>query len=497
MEENLTIQTTKNVGWNFATKLITKIGGLVFTILIARMLAPELFGVYTLVLSLFIIFLGLTDLGISNTSVRYLSYCIGEKKIKKARSYFKYLLKIKILLLLTFIFFLIILSKFLAYNIFDKPVILFPLLFSSLYLVADSFYNFFNSIFTAKKEIPKIFFLEIISETSKIVFALVAIYILSEKFIVSGVFVALALASFSAFLANLILLKKDKNIIFGEIENFDKKRVYSYLKSMSLVSLSLVFFGSIDTLMLGRFVDVQFIGFYRVAFSLVTTIATFFALGNILLPIFTQISGDRFERGFEKVVRYILTITIPAMIGIILIARYLILVIYGTEYLTAAFPLYILAPIIIISPLIMMYSSIFQAQEKTNILSKAVIISLILNIILNYSLIKYFLVFSQEYAIMGAGLATVISRGFYLIFLSNKSRMLFKTKIPWDSVIKSTISALFMAGFLFLFNYFIDINIYWGIIEIILGIIIYFTIMFVIKGIVKEDLDLIKKIILK
>ena len=71
--QSLAQQTGKNAGWNLATGLVTKIGGLIFTIILARMLMPELFGVYTLVLSITIIALVFTDLGLGNAVTRYLS----------------------------------------------------------------------------------------------------------------------------------------------------------------------------------------------------------------------------------------------------------------------------------------------------------------------------------------------------------------------------------------------------------------------------------------
>jgi stage V sporulation protein B len=495
MEENLTLKTTKNAGWNFATQLVSKFGGLIFTILIARLLTPELFGQYSLVLSLFIIASIFTDLGIGNASVRYLSDYIGKKQIQKARSYFRYFWKIKFLLVILSIFILISISKFLAYNVFNKPFIFLPILFSCLYILANSISGFFKGIFIAKKDLSKIFILEAIFEISKVIFAILAIYILSEKFVVSGIFVALALAGFVTFLINLILIKKDKEFVFGKIEPVERKRVFSYLESMSLVSLSFVFFVSIDTLMLGRFVDIEFLGFYRVALSLVTTIAALFGFSNVLLPVFTQIHGHRFERAFNKIANYLIILAIPAFAGLAIVAKYFILAIYGKEYLLATTSLYVLAPIILISPFVVLYSSIFQAQEKTSILAKAVIISLMINIVLNYTFIKSFLTISQEYAIVGAGLATLISRGFYLIYLANKSHKNFKTKLPWKTILKSILATIIMCAFLIEYNHILDINIYLGILEIILGAGIYFGTMFLIKGVKREDLKLLRSLI--
>ncbi|MCF7910684.1 polysaccharide biosynthesis C-terminal domain-containing protein, partial [Candidatus Pacearchaeota archaeon] len=390
---------------------------------------------------------------------------------------------------------LISISRFLSYNVFNKPVIFVPILFSCLYIFAYSLSGLFRLIFVAKKDLFKIFLLEVSFEVSKIIFTLLAIFYFSSEFAVSGVFIALALASFFTFFINLILIKKHKNLIFGEKQGVERRRIFYYLESMSLVSLSLVFFGSIDTLMLGYFVETEFIGFYRAALSLVTTTAAFFGLGNVLLPLFTQIHNNKFEKAFEKVARYLFILVIPAAAGLAIVARYFILAIYGKEYLLATSSLYVLAPIIAISPFVVLYSSIFQAQERTGILARAVIISLLINITLNYILITTLLDISQELAIVGAGLATLISRGFYLSFLSIKSKQLFKTKFPLKTILKSFFATAVMVGFLIAFNYFLDINIYLGILEIFLGAIIYFLVLWILREIKTEDLNLLKGLI--
>jgi len=495
--KRLTKQTTKNAGWNVLTRLFSKVAGLFFTIILARLLLPELFGAYNLVMSLVVICIMFTDLGIGNAAIRYVSEFIGKKDNQKIRSYFRYFLKIKIILAFIVIFILLLISKFLAYNIFDKPIIFIPILASTVFILVASISDLFKITFIAKRDLSKIFILETFFGVSKVIFAILAIYILSEEYVIAGIFIALALAAFMTSLLNFFLLRKEKELLIGPIEQIEKKRVWIYLKSMSLVSISLIFFGSIDTLMLGKFVDLAFIGYYRVALSFVLASSSLFGFTYVLLPIFTQIDGKRFDRGFKKVARYLAIFVIPASVGIAIVGKYLIILFYGKEYLLATSSLYVLAPIILISPFVVLYSSIFQAREKTDVLVKAVIISLGINILLNYILIKSLLGLGYGYAIVGAGIATVISRIFYLVFLSRKSNKLFKTKIPWRTILKSIFVTIVMAGFLLWFNLFVESNIYLVILEVIFGILIYFVGMILIGEVDKEDFEVVSGLIKK
>ena len=98
--ENIKEGIVKNSFWNLCTSLIMKFGGLIFTILIARLLLPEGYGIYSIIFSIVMVFLTLSDLGINYAAIRYLSYAIEHDR-KKVKSYYNYLLRLKILLTVT------------------------------------------------------------------------------------------------------------------------------------------------------------------------------------------------------------------------------------------------------------------------------------------------------------------------------------------------------------------------------------------------------------
>ncbi len=222
--QNLSEIAIKNSGYSLAGTLIYKFGGLIFTILIARLLLPELFGVYALVLSLITVLMTFTNLGVNETSLRYISDALGKRDNKKARSYFRYLLKLKTLLVVFVILIILLFSKFLSYNIYNKPLLFYPLIFSCLFIIAESFKGFIGQLFLATKNLKPIPFLELLHQTAKISFSILAILILSSEFKVAGLFFALALAGFiHLFLFILIIYKKNKFLFIGKKESIDKK----------------------------------------------------------------------------------------------------------------------------------------------------------------------------------------------------------------------------------------------------------------------------------
>jgi len=494
-KQNLSKIALKSSMYHLLTLFILKFGGLIFTIIIARMLLPELFGIYALALSIVTIAMVFTDLGIDITFLRYLSDSIGKKRNAKSKSYFLYLIKFKSFLIFFVIVSLILFSKFISYNIYQKPLLFYPLIFSCLFIISESFRGFMGQVFTAKKDFKTPVFFHAFFQISKIVLSILAILFLTESLKVQGIFIAFFFSSlFTLALTFFILLKKDRHILFGKTEKINKSKINYYWKFMILTSISVVFFGSIDMLMLGRFVDAEYLGYYRAAISLVITLATLFSLSGVFLPIFTQIHGKRFSRGFHKIFRYMLILFLPATIGSLFIADYLIKVTYGNEYLLGITSFYLLTPLIITTPLIELYSLIFQSKEKPKIVSNAVFISLLVNIILNSFIIFLFLG-NSLLMMAGVGLATSLSRiillGILIVYAKNKFNLGIR-----DFRLKSPIFATFvMTLFLIAFNSILDMNSFLVMMEIILGAGVYFMVLFLAGGLVKEDWELIKSLL--
>ena len=495
--QNLSKVAIKGSIYNFASLIVSKFGGLIFTVVIARMLLPELFGIYALVLSIATIILTFTDMGIDNTILRYLSDSIGKNNKKLSRGYFNYIFRIKCFLILFSVIILLVISKYLSYSIYKNPLLFYPLLFSCLFIVSESLRSFFGTMFIAKKDFKSPVFFDASLQILKILFSVFAILIFTNTLQLSGIFIAFSVSSLLVLILTFfVLFKQDKSILFGKIEKVDKSKINSYWKYMVFASVSLAFFGSIDTLMLGKFVSPEFIGYYRAAMSLVVAIASVFSLSWAFFPIFTQIKGDRFHRGFNKILRYILILSIPATAGIIFIAKYLIKAVYGDSYIFAAYSIYFLSLLILTTPLIGLYSIIFQSKEKPKIVSKAVLFSLLANILLNVLAI-YIFRNNPLYMIAGVSLATSLGRILLLGLLAFYAKKDFNFKVKGIGLRAPIFATIVMSLFLWGFSHIVDMNIFFGAVEIILGIGIYFGVLILVKGVNDEDWTLIRGIFKK
>lgn len=431
-------QVIKNSSYQFSTQLLAKIGSFIFTVIVARLLMTELFGLYSLALSTILIFTAFSEIGIGATLIRFISKEL-EKKNGKIKSYLFYFGKIKIFLIVFLSILLLFLSNFLANTFYQKPIFL-ALLAGAMYVVFTQITGFFQSMLQAKNNFKSVTKKEIVFQISRIILIPLAIifsikYSLSDE--ISLMFIILLLA-FSFFIASIFLFIDSRRAYFKIIKKKDKrslakkekKTLNKFLFATAILAVSGTFFGNIDRVMLGKFVEAEFIGYYTAAFSFIGALTPLIGFAAIaLLPIFSRLKGKRLEEGFKKSLRIIILVSIIGFFATILLAHLGVLIIFGREYLLAENILRLFAILLFFIPAISIYTSYYISQGKPNKVAKLLIFSTILNVILNYVLITYFLNYGQLAAVYGAAIATVISQGVYLlglvigqnIFTKNKS----------------------------------------------------------------------------
>ncbi|MEK6820299.1 MAG: flippase [Nanoarchaeota archaeon] len=496
-KESVTSQVIKNSFWNFLMGLFAKAGGLIFVIILARLLLPEKFGIYNLAMTITLLLATFADFGINQTLIRYFAEALGKGRKKLAVARYRYLFKLKFLLTFSLSIFLLIFAYPLSIYIFKKPALFLPLLFLSIYLFISCFELFYKSFFYVLEKVGYITIKQALFETARIVLILIFFLLISTQYEVLGAVGILTVSVSIALIYSLYNLKRLTPFLFekskGSLKREEKKRINKFLVYMGIGDTSAIIFGYIDIVMIGLFLSSEYVGFYSAAWALSSGFAVLFSIAYILLPVFTKLKRQRLNEAFNKVVKYISIVTLPIIFGIFVLGKYIIRIIYGYEYLPATLPLYFLAFLIIEKPLTGCLTSLFSAREKPKYFVYILAIATLMNIVLNYILILSLLKISMTWAISGAAIATLISRGFYLFGLSIYSKKQLNLRFSITPVIKSLFSASVMALILFLINtQLTDITLIIGIGEVVLGALIYLLIMIIIGGIKKQDFELLK-----
>ncbi len=410
----------KNSIYQFSTTLVAKIGSLIFTIILARLLMPELFGLYSLALSTIVLFAAFSSLRIGTALVRFVSKELSRKK-PNTKGYYNYLIKIRFVLTFLTSIILISLAYWISHVYYNKPLF-FALLAGGLYIFATGFLGFFSLLYQSFNNFKKLLIKEFIFQTLRLIIVpLVVLFSLnfSEEILFLNIFLTLSFC----YLIGLIFLFIKKPVLVGKkLNKKEKKQVHKFILPLTVTALSGIFFGYIDMVMLGHFVDSEFIGYYSAAFSLIVSVIALLGFSVVLLPIFSRLKGKRLERGLRKSIKIVIPISLVMIFFTVLLAPFIIRIIYGIEYSSSTLLLRMFALLIFSGPLTAIYSTYFISKGNIKLIAKLLILATIMNISLNYILISILVKQSYFMATVGAVIATLISRYIYFGALAISSK---------------------------------------------------------------------------
>ncbi|MDD5192071.1 MAG: oligosaccharide flippase family protein [Candidatus Nanoarchaeia archaeon] len=481
--------------WGFVASMINRVGALVFTIILARFLMPENYGIYSLVLSIAMIFATFNDIGISRTFIRYLSFSIKKNK-KEASAYHFYLLRVKIILTLFLSVSLLISAYPLSFFVFKNSSLFAPLIVAGLYVLILTFEGFYSSVFYSVNRVDFISFKESLLQILRITLVIFVVFFINKAYQISGIFFAMAIASFLLLIFNLYYIKKLMPSIFKKTDvEINKRKVNRFIGFLTIANISGIFFSYIDSIMLGIFLPnhIEFVGYYRVAFSLIIGIAGILSfLNSILLSFFSKMNIKRSSIILNKAIKYLSIISIPSIFGLIILRDFFIRFFFGVEYSYSSFSLLLLSPLIFFIVAIGLFSSLFSAEEKPQIFAKLILITTLINIVLNFILIKSFLLISPHWAIAGAAIATTISWIFYFFSSVYYMKREFKISLLFGNVFKPILASAVMGIVLYILLSFINnLNFLTAIFIISGSAVVYLITLFLIGGINKSDIELL------
>ena len=300
----------------------------------------------------------------------------------------------------------------------------------------------------------------------------------SNDYIIYGIIIVLM--NSGSNILNFINIKK--YISFKNIKLNDLN-LLKHLKPVILIfiaSLSIGIYVHFATLILGE-VNGKNIAYYTVPNKLIRLILVLItSFGTVITPRISNCIKNNDENNYIKYInislKYILLISIPSVVGIFLLADKIIVFIAGKDFIPAIQTTKILSFSIFLEGMIYFlgYQILcLNGEEKKYTISS--IITIILNIIINYILIK-------KYYQIGAALGIIFTETIhvYILLLFSK-QYLKKIRFYKTKNLKYFIAAICMSiGILGIrllnFN-----GIHLLIISILSGCIIYFIILLILK----------------
>jgi len=183
--------------------------------------------------------------------------------------------------------------------------------------------------------------------------------------------------------------------------------------------------------------------------------------------------------------KYLLLITVPALFGITILAKPLLITLSTPEiaqkgYLAVLF----IAFAMMFSGIYTIISQILVLVKKTSILGNVWMIATILNIVLNIALIRPF-------GIIAAAVNLLITYIFIFLSVAYLTYKYFRFPVDWMSIQKSILAAFIMSLFLLWFKPF---GLFRILLSIVAGVLIYGILIITLRSIEKKELIFLKSL---
>lgn len=316
--------------WTIFSNISTNSVSFAVTVVLARLLTPEDFGI----VAISAVFVGIVtlfqDLGMGSAIIQRQN--IDDDYLSTSFS-------VSLLSGVAIAIVLAAVSPLVAY-FYGKEVLKYILLFSTIGFILSPFTSIHTTLLTKGMEFRKLALVNILSQIlSGIISVMLALLGYGVWSLVAGKIVSQPLLipliwRLVRWRPRLKIVKKCFNDLFGFGSNLLGFNIIHYISSNS------------DNLIIGKYLGPQALGYYSVAFNLMLKPLPLisWSIGKVLFPIFSTMQDDN-ERTrvlYLKVMRTISLITFPMMTGLIMVADEFILTAYGAQWGPAALPLKLL-----------------------------------------------------------------------------------------------------------------------------------------------------------
>jgi O-antigen/teichoic acid export membrane protein len=238
-----------------------------------------------------------------------------------------------------------------------------------------------------------------------------------------------------------------------------------------------------DRYMVSYFLGVTSAGIYSAAYTM-GNYASFLLIpiGIVIYPnIFKSYDEGKIEetkRYFKYTIKYLMMITIPAAFGISILAKSLLRILTTSAFVSGSIIVPVVAAAAVVYCFYQISIYVIHAVNKTRLTVRLLLMSVLINVVLNLILIPIM-------GIMGAAVATLIAYaalGIVSIVITQKY-IKFDLSLPFIG--KSIFASIVMSALIWLFN---PKSLVFLIISIIGGALIYFIVLFLIRGFNKNEI---------
>ena len=353
-------KVTFGMKWGSISLAVVRITRILTMIVLARILTPEIFGIYAIANTAIQAIAVLGDIGFGAAYIQ--RTVIDEKDEKIAiNTVFAFGLIVD-----SMMFLVVFLGAPFIASFFETDVLVNILKVMAVLFLLEPAVGICNVILIKRLEFGKIAAAEIIEIFS---YSIVAITLAAAGYEIWGLIFGIVISK----LTFCILLIKLSGWSPGfEIKPQVALELFGFGKFMWAFGVLSALGGALDKVIIGKYWGAINLGYYHLAFNLCNLPASAFSMliNKISFPAFSKLQDnpERMKRALLKIISNVSMLVLPASLGLIATADELIITVFGTQWQSAIPAVKILA----LYGLTLSVSSVtgpaFQALGKPNVL---------------------------------------------------------------------------------------------------------------------------------
>jgi O-antigen/teichoic acid export membrane protein len=463
------------MSWLLVSQIIASVCGFIWTILMARYLGVERYGIFGFATSFTAILVIIVDLGISTHIVRHIA-----TDYDSAPKYLGNAIPLKVLFSIACT--IITLIALIIMNV-NELVIKVTLLFT-LEMIIKSYVNLFNGSFQAFEEGKYQGIGNTILHLILLVFILIAIF---TDLGLYGIAVSYILANAIAFIYEYYMLTKHVTKPKYELDKEFCKKITLLSVPFAVTGLLYTIYYSIDIVMLTKMVGSYATGIYNATYKLISVLTLFYSVYTaVIFPVMSRYYKNDESLlliSFEKSIKYLMLVIIPLAVATAFYSAEVMHLIYGQSYKGGASVLSILIWTVCLLFISGACNSLLNASHKEVSVTKIYAIAAVFNVILNFFMIPHF---SYD----GAAITTVLSD---ILIVIIQAYVIYKLGHRPNKRLYQDVGRIIIAsGVLGIALYLLNMNIW---VAIPVGIIIYLVAIYLLRFFDNDDKYVIKEIL--
>jgi len=474
-------KSIRGIGWIAFSYIATGLSGLFLIPVLTKGLGEEAYGIWSQVfvtIGLVSIFAGL---GLGDSITRFIPAEKNKKRIQEL-FYSTTLLQISACLVVSFLVNLF--ADFIGELLFDGATGIVRI--TSLIIPVTIIEQNYVGLFRALRDMRTFSLMNIFRILLRVG---LAYYMVFLGYGIFWVVTSLLINEIILFIISFILVVRKIGITLPHFTEI--KPLIAYGLPLAVAASTAWIVNASDKYIISYFIGIKWVGIYTAAYGLGILIQQLvLPIIKVYVPTLSQFydegNTDDVKHYLWYGIKYFLTLAIPFFFGLLVLSRGILTIISTHEIAANA---YLVTPLVGLGAILwgsahFVYMPI-QLKKKTHIIGVAWGTAAIVNFSLNIVVVPYL-------GIIGAALTTLIAYMIILLVGIYYSTRFFKFHINWVFIGKSIFAAVLMGLVIYWIN---PIQTVFIILSIIAGAVIYFFVLFALKGFTKREIDFFKDLL--